>query len=58
MTEHLINFHKGECAQDFVKITILEEVKDIALLKKAESKWAHKLFTFYPSGLNIREEAA
>ena len=56
MTNHLINFHRGENPQDFVKITILEECNDHENLKEKETIWAFRLFSFYPTGLNVREE--
>ena len=56
MTEHLITFHKNENAQDLIKITLLEAC-DPQILKLVETKWCYKLFSFTPSGLNVREEA-
>ena len=56
MTEHLITFHKNENAQDLIKITLLEAC-DQQILKLVETKWCYKLFSFTPSGLNVREEA-
>ena len=56
MTDHLLACHTGESAQDMVTITILENCKDQTEAKEMETVWAHKLFSFYPTGLNKREE--
>ena len=56
MTEHLIACHPEESAQDLIKITILEACPDQRTAKERETIWAFKLFSYYPSGLNIREE--
>ena len=56
MTEHLIACHPEESAQDLIKITILDACPDQGTAKERETIWAFKLFSFYPSGLNIREE--
>ena len=55
MTDHLLLFHKNENPQDFVKITLLEAC-DMENLKRVETKWCYKLFSYIPHGLNLREE--
>ena len=56
MTDHLLACHKGEQAQDFVTITLLEECPDQNIAKERETAWTFNLFAFYPTGLNKREE--
>ena len=56
MTEHLITFHKTEDAQDLISITILEECENPVVAKEKETMWSYNLFSFYPTGLNRREE--
>ena len=56
MTKHLLACHKGELAQEFVTITILEECPSQEVAKERETVWTFNLFAFYPSGLNEREE--
>ena len=57
MTNHLMTFHPNENAQDFLKITILEQCENQEIAKKKEAAWAFKLFSYYPSGLNVRDES-
>ena len=56
MTEHLLACHKGELAQEFVTITILEVCPSPEVAKERETIWTYDLFAFYPTGLNEREE--
>ena len=56
MTDHLLTWHQGEDPQQFVKITILEACPDLHTARERETVWSHRLFSFYPSGLNKREE--
>ena len=56
MTDHLLTCHQGEDAQDLVKITILEACCDPETAKHRETVWSHRIFSYYPAGLNIREE--
>ena len=56
MTEHLIQFHKGEDPQSFVKITLLDEANTLQETRRLELIWTRKLFAFKPTGLNAREE--
>ena len=58
MTEHLIICHPDEDPQKFVKITILEQCSDQATAREREAVWAFKLFSYIPSGLNIRDETS
>ena len=55
-SEHLIQFHNGEDPQKFVSIKILEECQSLEEAKEKELIWSFKLFSFYPNGLNVREE--
>ena len=55
-TDHLIKFHKGENPQQFCKITILQTANTIKEIKKLEIMWTRKLFSYKPTGLNVREE--
>ena len=57
MTDHLIKFHKNEDPQNFVKIQILESMDNEDLALEREVWWQRRLFSFYPSGLNVREES-
>ena len=56
MSEHLLTWHQGEDTQDLLQITILEECPDMQTAREEETKWTHRLFSFYPHGLNKREE--
>ena len=56
MTKHLITCHKGESAQDLISITILEACQTPDIARERETVWCYRLFSFYPCGLNIREE--
>ena len=56
MTEHLITWHKNEAAQDLLSITILEKCNSVDEALEAERKWSYNLFSYYPCGLNLREE--
>ena len=56
MSKHLIQYHKHEDPQEFVKVQILEQLSTIEETKAAELLWTRKLFAFHPSGLNKREE--
>ena len=52
----LRKFHKGENPQQFCKITILQTANTIKEIKKLEIMWTRKLFSYKPTGLNVREE--
>ena len=56
LTEHLLTYHKGEDAQDIIKLTIVDTAETLEEVLKLELMWTRKLFAFWPSGLNIREE--
>ena len=56
MTTHLLNFHKGEDPQKFNKIQILQSAPSVEDAKTLELWWTRRLFSFCPTGLNIREE--
>ena len=56
LTKHLFRFHRGEDPQAFLKIKLLEIVQTEEEAKERELFWQRKLFSFYPSGLNRREE--
>ena len=56
MTNHLMTCHKGDSAQDFVKITILEACPSPEVARERETMWCYRLFSFQPCGLNVREE--
>ena len=50
-------FHEHFCSDDHNGIqgwiiTLIEQVDDEKFLRQREFFWAHKLDTFYPSGLN------
>ena len=57
MTDHLITCHQNEDPQSLIKITILEKCQDQATAKELEAYWSFKLFSYYPNGLNIRDES-
>ena len=57
MTKHLITCHRNEDPQKFVKLTILEECATEAEALRREISWTYDLFSFAPSGLNVREES-
>ena len=56
LVDHLIKFHQGENPQDFVKVMILEQTATFEETVNCEIKWTRKLFAYYPTGLNTREE--
>ena len=56
LTHHLSKYHKGENPQDFLKIQILETVKEENEIVERELYWQRKLFAFWPSGLCKRVE--
>ena len=56
MTAHLLDFHKGEDPQQFVSIQILQSAQTLEEAKQLEKEWSFKLFSFVPTGLNIRDE--
>ena len=56
LTEHLLTNHKGEDAQYIIKVMILDTAETLEDVLKLELMWTCKLFDFWPSGLNIREE--
>ena len=56
MTTHLLNFHRGEDPQKFISIQILQSAQSVEEAKQFEIIWTRKLFAYFPSGLNVREE--
>ena len=56
MTKHLFNFHRGEDAQKFVKIQIIQTAKTLEEAIDLELVWQRRLFAFKPTGLCVREE--
>ena len=56
MTTHLLNFHRGEDPQKFISIQILQSAQSVEEAKQLEIIWTRKLFAYFPSGLNVREE--
>ena len=56
MTKHLYNFHRGENPQQFVTIQIIQTASSVEEVQKLELIWQRKLFSFKPTGLNVREE--
>ena len=56
LTDHLLKFHKGEDPQLLLKVVILEQSSSFDELVKLEVKWTRRLFCYYPTGLNDREE--
>ena len=56
MTKHLFNFHRGEDAQNFVKIQIIQTAKTVEEAIDLELVWQRRLFAFKPTGLCVREE--
>ena len=57
LTDHLINFHKGEDPQTFLKLQILQAAPTLEEIKPLEIFWTRKLFALQPTGLNKRKEA-
>ena len=55
-TSHLLAFHKGEDPQKFVTIQILQTAPSLDRAKLLEKEWTMKLFSFVPTGLNVRDE--
>ena len=55
-TTHLLSFHKGEDPQKLTSIQILQTAEDVDTAKQLEKKWILKLFSFVPTGLNLRDE--
>jgi hypothetical protein len=55
-TSHLLRFHRGEDPQQFVSIQILQSAPDLETAKILEKEWTLKLFSFVPTGLNLRDE--
>ena len=56
LTEHLLQFHKGEDPQKFVKITLLDKADTLEEVLELELQWTRRLYAFHPSGLNTRKE--
>ena len=56
LTKHLATYHHGEDPQQFMSIQLLEVVGSLEEAKIRELYWTRKLFAFWPSGLNRREE--
>ena len=55
MTNHLLTFHHNEDPQNLIKITVLEECSTEEEAIRREIAWTYDLFSFKPSGLNVRE---
>jgi hypothetical protein len=49
---------RGEDPQQFVSIQILQSAPDLETAKILEKEWTLKLFSFVPTGLNLRDEFA
>ena len=56
MSTHLAICHKGENIGNLISLTLLEECPTSDLAKESETAWMYKLFSFHPTGLNVREE--
>ena len=56
LTKHLARYHQGEDPQQFMTIQLLEVVGSLEEAMVRELYWTRKLFAFWPSGLNKREE--
>ena len=52
----MLKYHKGEDVQKFLSIQILQKCDTFEETKQAEVWWTRKLFAYWPSGLNEREE--
>jgi len=57
MTDHMMSFHRGEDPQKFIKIQILQALPDEQSAKVQEVWWQRRLFSFSPTGLNVRDES-
>ena len=55
MTNHLLTFHHNEDPQNLIKITVLEECSTEEEAIRREIAWTYDLFSYKPSGLNVRE---
>ena len=56
MSIHLHRFHRQENPQQFVKIQLLQTAKTEEEAIELELQWQRRLFSFQPTGLNVREE--
>ena len=56
LTNHLLKFHRCEDPQKLLKIKILQSANTLEELKRLEIIWTRRLFSFEPTGLNVREE--
>ena len=56
LVNHLLTFHRGEDPQQFLKITLLEAADTPEEARILEVQWTRRLFSFKPTGLNVREE--
>ena len=56
LTDHLIKYHKEEDPQLFLKIQILKQANTLEDTLSLESWWRRRLFSFRPTGLNVRED--
>jgi len=56
LSDHLLKYHKGEDSQKFLKIQILDSATTLEETRRLELFWTRKLFAFFPTGLNDREE--
>ena len=56
LSDHLLKYHRGEDPQTFLKIQILDSASTLEETRRKELFWTRKLFAFFPTGLNDREE--
>jgi len=56
LADHLIKFHKNENPQHFLKVTVLEQTSTLKETLENEKIWTRRLFVYWPTGLNVREE--
>ena len=56
LSDHLLKYYKGEDSQKFLKIQILDSATTLEETRRLELFWTRKLFAFFPTGLNDREE--
>ena len=56
LTDHLLKFHRGEDPQTFLKIMVLQEAQTLEDTIDLEIQWTRRLFAYFPTGLNEREE--
>ena len=56
LSDHLLKYHRGEDPQTFLKIQILDSASTFEETRRKELFWTRKLFAYFPTGLNDREE--